>query len=243
MRCTCQASRRSTAARATSCSPRKSICGAASRRWPCSAAGCLWVGPSPRTTRSTSGTPPPTPGRPVRLPELFEEGKDTLFLYNHMFIPGNAGRPLEQGCPLCTSIIDGIDGAVPAHQPADQLRGGGEAAHRAVSCARPGARLATRPAPLIREQHIQPRLFRRGRRWWAARCGDSLRPARREDPSLVDERIDVDRQRARPGSPPRRLHVADVGGDRPQSRWEASELGSQAGLRGGGPMTLRTEGS
>lgn len=51
--------------------------------------------------------------RPVRLAELFEEGKDTLFLYNHMFIPGNAGRPLEQGCPLCTSIIDGIDGAVP----------------------------------------------------------------------------------------------------------------------------------
>jgi predicted dithiol-disulfide oxidoreductase (DUF899 family) len=52
-------------------------------------------------------------GRPVRLSQLFEEGKDTLFLYNHMFIPGAAGLPLEQGCPLCTSIIDGIDGAVP----------------------------------------------------------------------------------------------------------------------------------
>ena len=51
--------------------------------------------------------------RPVRLSELFEVGKDTLFLYSHMFIPGKAGLPLEEGCPLCTSIIDGIDGAVP----------------------------------------------------------------------------------------------------------------------------------
>jgi predicted dithiol-disulfide oxidoreductase (DUF899 family) len=51
--------------------------------------------------------------RPIRLSELFEEGKDTLFLYSHMFIPGEAGVPLEEGCPLCTSIIDAIDGEVP----------------------------------------------------------------------------------------------------------------------------------
>jgi len=51
--------------------------------------------------------------RPVRLSELFAEGKDTLFLYSHMFIPGKAGLPLEEGCPLCTSIIDAIDGEVP----------------------------------------------------------------------------------------------------------------------------------
>ena len=51
--------------------------------------------------------------RPVRLSELFEEGKDTLFLYSHMFIPGKAGLPLEEGCPSCTSIIDAIDGEVP----------------------------------------------------------------------------------------------------------------------------------
>ena len=49
--------------------------------------------------------------KPVRLSELFEDGKDTLFLYSHMFIPGKAGLPLEQGCPSCTSIIDAIDGA------------------------------------------------------------------------------------------------------------------------------------
>jgi len=51
--------------------------------------------------------------RPVRLSELFADGKDTLFLYSFMFIPGKAKLPLEEGCPSCTSIIDGIDGAVP----------------------------------------------------------------------------------------------------------------------------------
>ena len=50
--------------------------------------------------------------RSVRLSELFEDGKDTLFLYSHMFIPGEDG-PLAEACPSCTSIIDGIDGAVP----------------------------------------------------------------------------------------------------------------------------------
>jgi predicted dithiol-disulfide oxidoreductase (DUF899 family) len=47
----------------------------------------------------------------VRLSELFEDGKDTLFLYSFMFIPGERGLPLEGACPSCTSIIDGMDGA------------------------------------------------------------------------------------------------------------------------------------
>lgn len=51
--------------------------------------------------------------RTVRLSELFEDGKDTLFLYSHMFIPGREGLPLEEGCPSCTSIIDAVDGEVP----------------------------------------------------------------------------------------------------------------------------------
>ena len=49
--------------------------------------------------------------RQVRLSELFEDGKDTLFLYSFMFIPGKKGLPLEEGCPSCTSIIDAVDGA------------------------------------------------------------------------------------------------------------------------------------
>jgi predicted dithiol-disulfide oxidoreductase (DUF899 family) len=49
-------------------------------------------------------------GRAVRLSELFEGGKETLFLYSFMFIPGAGGDPLEVGCPSCTSIIDAVDG-------------------------------------------------------------------------------------------------------------------------------------
>jgi predicted dithiol-disulfide oxidoreductase (DUF899 family) len=43
--------------------------------------------------------------RQVRLSELFEDGKDTLFLYSFMMAPG------ARACPSCTSIVDGIDGA------------------------------------------------------------------------------------------------------------------------------------
>jgi predicted dithiol-disulfide oxidoreductase (DUF899 family) len=50
---------------------------------------------------------------PVRLSELFEEGKDTLFLYSFMFIPGEQGLELEGPCPSCTSIIDALDGEIP----------------------------------------------------------------------------------------------------------------------------------
>jgi predicted dithiol-disulfide oxidoreductase (DUF899 family) len=49
---------------------------------------------------------------PVRLSELFADGKDTLFLYSFMFLPGDDGEPLAVGCPSCTSIIDGLDGAL-----------------------------------------------------------------------------------------------------------------------------------
>ena len=52
-------------------------------------------------------------GGTVRLSELFEDGKDTLFLYNFMFIPGEQGLPLEGACPSCTSIIDAVDGEAP----------------------------------------------------------------------------------------------------------------------------------
>ena len=71
--------------------------------------------------------------RSVRFSELFEDGKDTLFVYSHMFIPGKKGLPLEEGCPSCTSIIDGMDGTAPhlsqrinfvvvAKVPIEQLR-------------------------------------------------------------------------------------------------------------------------
>jgi predicted dithiol-disulfide oxidoreductase (DUF899 family) len=48
----------------------------------------------------------------VRLSELFN-GMDTLFLYSFMIVPPEQGLPFVGPCPSCTSIIDGIDGALP----------------------------------------------------------------------------------------------------------------------------------
>jgi predicted dithiol-disulfide oxidoreductase (DUF899 family) len=52
-----------------------------------------------------------SPSGPVTFAELFASGKDTLYLYNFMFVPGEQGLPLETACPDCTSIVDGVDGA------------------------------------------------------------------------------------------------------------------------------------
>lgn len=46
--------------------------------------------------------------RKVRLSELFEDGKRTLLLYSYMF-----GPDMEEPCPMCTSILDGLDGTAP----------------------------------------------------------------------------------------------------------------------------------
>jgi predicted dithiol-disulfide oxidoreductase (DUF899 family) len=46
---------------------------------------------------------------PVRLSDLFEEGKDTLFTYNMMF-PRAPGEDLP--CPSCTQFLDSFDGVV-----------------------------------------------------------------------------------------------------------------------------------
>jgi predicted dithiol-disulfide oxidoreductase (DUF899 family) len=50
--------------------------------------------------------------RAVRLSELFAGGKDTLFLYSFMIVKPEQGLPFVGPCPSCTSIIDGIDGAL-----------------------------------------------------------------------------------------------------------------------------------
>jgi predicted dithiol-disulfide oxidoreductase (DUF899 family) len=51
--------------------------------------------------------------RQTRMSELFNGEKDDLLVYSFMFKPDGAGTALQVPCPLCTSIIDGIDGAVP----------------------------------------------------------------------------------------------------------------------------------
>jgi predicted dithiol-disulfide oxidoreductase (DUF899 family) len=72
--------------------------------------------------------------RPVKLSELFDGDKDTLFLYSFMFLPGLNGEPLGSPCPACTSIIDAVAGqarhlaqqvnlAVSAKAPIEHFRG------------------------------------------------------------------------------------------------------------------------
>ena len=73
---------------------------------------------------------------PVRLSELFGD-KDTLYLYNFMYRPGEKGLALEVPCPSCTSIIDAVDGvarhlmhtvafAVVAKVPIERFRAWGD---------------------------------------------------------------------------------------------------------------------
>jgi predicted dithiol-disulfide oxidoreductase (DUF899 family) len=50
--------------------------------------------------------------RPTRLSELFGPDRESLFVYSFMFKPGEEGLPLEVPCPICTSIVDGLDGVV-----------------------------------------------------------------------------------------------------------------------------------
>ncbi len=44
--------------------------------------------------------------RKVKLSQLFAPGKDTLILYSYMY-----GPAMGQPCPMCTSILDSLDGA------------------------------------------------------------------------------------------------------------------------------------
>lgn len=67
-------------------------------------------------------------GSPVRFSELFAPGKDTLVIYSFMF-----GPRMKAACPMCTSILDALDGETPhvrdrvnfavvAKSPIDRIR-------------------------------------------------------------------------------------------------------------------------
>ena len=47
-------------------------------------------------------------GERRRLSELFEPGKNTLVVYSYMF-----GPAMKSPCPMCTSILDGLEGEAP----------------------------------------------------------------------------------------------------------------------------------
>jgi len=46
--------------------------------------------------------------RSVKLSQLFPEGKDSLFLYSFMY-----GPSAEKPCPMCTSMLDGLNAQAP----------------------------------------------------------------------------------------------------------------------------------
>jgi predicted dithiol-disulfide oxidoreductase (DUF899 family) len=46
--------------------------------------------------------------RTVRLSELFASGKDSLVLYSFMY-----GPAMEKPCPMCTAMLDSLNGAAP----------------------------------------------------------------------------------------------------------------------------------
>jgi predicted dithiol-disulfide oxidoreductase (DUF899 family) len=43
--------------------------------------------------------------RKVKLSELFEDGKNSLFLYSFMY-----GPKMKEACPMCSSFLDGLNG-------------------------------------------------------------------------------------------------------------------------------------
>jgi len=45
---------------------------------------------------------------PVRLSELFDDGKDSLIIYSYMY-----GPRMAKPCVMCTSILDALDGEAP----------------------------------------------------------------------------------------------------------------------------------
>ena len=122
----------------------------------------------------------------VRLSELFGD-KDTLFLYSFMVVPAEQALPFVGPCPSCTSIIDGVDGSVPAHHAADRVRGGGRAAHPGIPKAWRKPRVAQCAAAVSRSEHLQPRLRRRGQERLPVADRERVRPARGRDPSLLGQ--------------------------------------------------------
>jgi predicted dithiol-disulfide oxidoreductase (DUF899 family) len=154
----------------------------------------------------------------VHLSELFADGKDTLFLYNFMFIPDEHGNPLGSACPDCTSIIDGIDGtalhltqsinfAVIAKVSIERFRAHGKSRGwrhaRLLSSANNTFKADYNAESPDGAQRPIATVFARSN-------GD--------DPPLLEQRARRCADRSGAVSTPRRLHVAALGDARPNAR-------------------------
>ena len=202
----------STAVPAMSFFERSSICVDRSRLLPLNAERCR-SGVSWRPTMySANGMRQLGRFEQVRLSELFTPGKDSLVVYSFMFKPGAEGEPLEVPCPLCSSIIDGVDGAVPHITQRINFAVVTKAPIGAFRRTPRSPRLAARASALIRGYELQRRLQRRSPAdddQYAMVTG--VRPPREQDLPLLEQRAVVHAARAWPESAPCRLHLAHCG--------------------------------
>ena len=105
-----------------------------------------------------------------------------------LHVPSRRRTAAGRGCPSCTSIVDSVDGAAPHVTQRMSLAVCREGPDRAIPGARGGAGLATHPPALLGRVDLQPRLRRRNVRRRAAPDRDCLRPPRRKDPPLLEQR-------------------------------------------------------
>ena len=98
---------------------------------------------------TASGTP-----RTVKLSELFEGEKDTLFLYSFSVKPGPDGDPLGSTLPGVHLDHRRAIGASPPPRPAPEPRRRREGAHRAAASARVQPRVGEHPHALVRGHHL-----------------------------------------------------------------------------------------
>ena len=138
----------------------------------------------------------------VRLSELFAPGKDSLVIYNFMFPrtyggdrPGPASgktastarwrrAPAPPAWPCSISST-----APPFTRLSTSIsRSCAKAPLERVLTCRRGARLAAPATPVLRQQHLQPRLPRRDRGRIADADAQRLSPRRRDDPPLLGRR-------------------------------------------------------
>ena len=171
--------------------------------------------------------------RPVRLSELFAEGKDTLFLYSFMFIPGDAGLPLEQAARAAPR--SSTRSTAKSHTSRSGSTSRSSRRRRSTASTHTHRKRGWRHTRLLSsagttynsDYHAETpegdqlpiaTVFTRAdgkinHRWSSELC--SLR-------------------RTRPAPAPRRLHVADLGDVRPDTR------GSPRGLAPEAPIQLTT---
>jgi len=116
------------------------------------------------------------PAGKVRLSELFQKPDASLVIYSYMY-----GPEMAQPCPMCTCMLDGLDGQAPHIQQRINLAVVAKSPLPRILAFTGPRGLAPPAALLVGGQQLQPRLSRRGRERRAEFLPQRLRPTRRRD--------------------------------------------------------------